>query len=325
MSSRHYVRTAAFCLLIVSWGTAQGLSATPQSSPGLLTVDPGTPEGLRNLLKYDGRPLHLVGAHRGGAREGLPENCIATFEDTLRHTFAMMEIDPRYTKDGTIVLHHDPTLERTTNGTGRLADHTWQELKVLRLKDPQGNLTPYAIPTLDEALRWARGKTILVLDQKDVPVEARARKIREHDAEAYAILIVYSFADARRCYAMNENIMMEVMITNSGQFDAFEQTGVPWSNIVAFVGHSPPAEPDLCRRIHARSASCLGGTSRNIDRLFIERRVARIEDLDSQYRALMASGIDLIETDIPRELGSLLYGREPLAPSRARFFHGRQP
>ncbi len=297
--------------------------AVPEPSPALLTVDPKTPEGLRDLLKYDGESLHLVSAHRGGSGKGLPENCIATFENTLRHTHAMMEVDPRYTKDGVIVLHHDPTLERTTNGTGRVADHTWQELKTLRLRDPEGIVTRYSIPTLDEALEWARGKTILVLDQKDVPVEVRAKEVAEHKAEAYVVLIVYSFADAGRCYAMNKQIMMEVMTPNGKQVEAFDKTGVPWPNVVAFVGHSPPQESKLCEMIHARGASCMGGTSRNLDRQFIDRRVTRIDDLRSEYHALLEMGIDLIETDLPREVGPLLYGQQPIPASRAPFLQSR--
>src|SRR5690606_27341521 len=131
--------------------------------------------------------------------------CIATFEHTLRHTPAILEVDPRYTKDSVIVLMHDETLDRTTNGSGRVADHTWEELKKLKLKDPRGRLTPYRIPTLAEALEWAKGKTVLVLDQKDVPMEARARAVSRSNAESCAMLIVYSFDDAQRCYRMNKN------------------------------------------------------------------------------------------------------------------------
>jgi glycerophosphoryl diester phosphodiesterase len=236
-----------------------------------------------------------------------------------------MEVDPRYSKDGVIVLHHDPTLERTTDGKGRVADHTWAELKTLRLKDPKGNLTPYAMPTLDEALEWARGKTILVLDQKDVPVEARVRKIEEHQAEAYAMLIVYTFAGAKRCHAMNEHIMMEVMIPNREKLDAFDKTGVPWSHIVAFVGHTPPEDAGLCALIHAKGTSCMAGTSRNLDRRLVDGQVTNVEALADEYRALMDKGVDLVETDIPGEVGRLLYGTKAVPPSRATFFPWSSP
>jgi glycerophosphoryl diester phosphodiesterase len=289
-------------------------------SSGLFTVDAGTPEGLQQLFAPDGDALPLVSAHRGGAAKDYPENCLATFEHTLRHCWAMLEIDPRYTKDRVLVLHHDPALERTTNGTGRVADHTFEELKQLRLKDLDGRLTEHRIPTLDEALEWARGKAILVLDNKGVPIEDLVRKIEEHRAEAYAMLIVYSAADIAKCHALNKNIMMEVMMGNRRLFEAFDKTGVPWANVVAFVGHTPPQEAGLCEEIHARGARCMAGTSRNIDLRFLRGQVADMELLEPDYRALLKLGVDVIETDIPRQVGPLLHTGQPVPASKAKYF-----
>src|SRR5262245_25744058 len=150
--------------------SAQPTRGTGAPSVRLHWIDPQSAAGLQQLLRRTAEPLPLVSAHRGGPQRDFPENCLATFENTLRHSFAMLEIDPRMTKDGAIVLHHDATLERTTNGRGRVVDHTLAELKQLRLKDNDGKVTEHQIPTLDEALEWARGKTVLVLDQKDVSV-----------------------------------------------------------------------------------------------------------------------------------------------------------
>ncbi len=314
------MRTIRISLVVLGvLGLAWSQDAVLPKKTSLYTVNPKTSEGLRALFNYTGDPLPLVSAHRGGTGKGLPENCIATFEHTLQCTYAMMEVDPRYTKDGVIVLHHDATLERTTNGKGRLADFTLTELKQLRLRDSQGHLTEYSIPTLDESLQWARGKTILVLDQKSVPVEARVRKIEEHRAEAYAMLIVYSLKDAKRCHAMNPDIMMEVMVTDRAKFDAFDTCGVPWSHVIAFVGHSPPRDPGLCDMIHAKGTLCLAGSSRHIDRQFL-RQDAEIESLRPAYTSLLGMGVDLIEADIPRELGQLLYSGRQIPSGKARYF-----
>ena len=279
--------------------------------------------GPPELFHHDGAPLHLVSGHRGGARPGFPENCVATFEDTIRHTFAILEVDPRYTKDGAIVLHHDPTLERTTTGTGPVVERTLEELKGLRLKGPDGNVTEHRIPTLDEALEWARGKTVLVLDRKDVPVEVTVRKVAEHQAEAYAILIVYSFQEARRCHELNENIMMEVMITNREKFREFDATGVPWRNVVAFVGHEPPRDEQLLRMIHEKGTCCIAGTSRNLDRELHASRAGSTATVTQDYHNLLRQGVDLIETDRPREVGRLLYGDAAAPDSRAEFLRRR--
>ena len=312
------------CLIVTltapSMTLPQEVTSSPSPSSPLHAIDPQTPQGLRELFRYTGEPIPLVSAHRGGARPGFPENCVATFENTLRHTFAIMEIDPRYTKDGAIVVHHDPTLERTTTGKGRVAEWTLEELKKLCLKDSEGAVTEFQIPTLEEVLQWARGKTVLVLDQKDVPVEARVKKIEQQRAEAYAMLIVYSYTDVRKCYELNKNIMMEVMIPNRKKFEEFDKTGVPWSNIVAFVGHTPPTDMELIERIHAKGTCCIAGTSRNLDRRLNVHREGGAAAIKQDYRTLLRNGVDLIETDLPGKVGSLLYGQSAVPASKSQFF-----
>jgi glycerophosphoryl diester phosphodiesterase/dienelactone hydrolase len=291
----------------------------PAAKP-LRCIDAKTPEGLMKLLQYTGEPLPLVSGHRGGAAVGFPENCIATFEHTLQNTFAMLEVDPRFTKDGAIVIHHDARLERTTNGKGLVAEHTLAELKQLRLKDLAGNVTEHQISTLDEALEWARGKAILVLDQKDVPVPARVKKVEEHRAEAFAMLIVYSFAEAKACYVLNPNIMMEVMIPNVAKVAEFDKLGVPWKNVIAFVGHVVPDDPALYEAIHARGACCMIGTSRNLDKQVSGKQVGDIRELEAGYRAFLKRGADVFETDIPAQLGPMMYAKAAAPAAKKDFF-----
>lgn len=318
-----YTLTLAALLLMPALASPDEEAREAKPSPGLHRIDPQTPQGLQRLFSPTGEALPLVSAHRGGPRKGFPENCLATFEETLRHTFAIMEIDPRYTKDGAIVLHHDPTLERTTTGRGRVVDFTLAELEQLKLKDTEGNVTHFAMPTLDEALEWARGKAILVLDQKDVPVAARVRKIVEHKAEAYAMVIVNSFKDARACHGMNASIMMEAMIPSLEKAEQFGQLGIPWRNVVAFVGHTPPEDEALYEFIHREGACCMVGTSRNLDRKYSSRHMNGIKLLEPDYRAILRRGADLIETDIPADLGRMLFSSSLAPTSKRGYFHAR--
>lgn len=322
---RSLPRSAVVTLTLSALLFAPGLAwpqevASAAGHPRLHALAPQTPQELQELFKHTTEPLPLVSAHRGGPQKNLPENCLATFENTLRRAFAVLEIDPRYTKDGAIVLHHDARLERTTTGRGLVADFTLLELKQLRLKDPDGTVTKHQIPTLDEALDWARGKTILILDQKDVPVAARVKKIEEYKAAAYAMLIVYSFKEAQACHALNPNIMMEVMISTRTQFDQFEKTGVPWRNIVAFVGHLAAPDAKVCELIHGRGSTCIVGSSRHLDRRCLSGEVTGLHVLELGYRALLEQGADLIETDIPAELGPLLFGTTRVPVSKKRYF-----
>ncbi len=69
----------------------------------------------------------LVYAHRGGSALR-PENTVAAFDHGLALGADGLEFDVHLSSDGVVVVHHDETLERTTNGSGRLADHTADEL-----------------------------------------------------------------------------------------------------------------------------------------------------------------------------------------------------
>ena len=298
-----FTRTTGFALAALLAVLCDSLQAADSHR-----IDAGTPAGLRDLFAHKSAPLPFLSAHRGGPGPGFPENCVATFENTLKHTTAIMEIDPRYTKDGQIVVHHDPTLERTSTGQGKVIDHTLAELRKLNLKDTDGKVTGFRMSTLDEMLAWARGKTVLVLDQKDVPAAVRARKVTEHKAESCAMLIVNSFKDAQEVYAVNTNIMMEVMIPNLEKARQFAALGIPWRNVVAFVGHTPPEDAALYAFIHSKGASCMIGTSRNLDRKVIKGEVENIQMLDADYRAFLKRGADIIETDIPTKLGPMLLG-----------------
>jgi glycerophosphoryl diester phosphodiesterase len=68
-----------------------------------------------------------VYAHRGGAALR-PENTIAAFDHGLALGADALEFDVHLSRDGVVVIHHDRTLERTTDGSGALADHTAEDL-----------------------------------------------------------------------------------------------------------------------------------------------------------------------------------------------------
>ena len=279
--------------------TTAGSQAETSPIPICHSIDARTPVGLRELFRHTGERLPLVSAHRSGAGPGFPENCLATFEETLRVGYAMLEIDPRVTKDGHIVIHHDATLDRTTNGHGPIKEKTLAELRELRLKDINGDLTDHPIPTLSEVFQWARGRAILVIDQKDLSIVRRVRQIEKHGAESYAMLIAGGVKAAKECYDLNPDIMMEVFISDRKRFDAFEASGIRWSNVIAFVGHKPTSDRELLRLLHERGVTTIAGTSRNLDRELMQRPGTDGE-LESEYRKLLERGVDLIETDLPR-------------------------
>ncbi|ADB42561.1 glycerophosphodiester phosphodiesterase family protein [Spirosoma linguale] len=119
-----------------------------------------------------------VSAHRG-ASPAAPENTLATFRLALQMQVDYIEIDVRTTKDGKLVILHDGTLNRTTNGTGPVSEQTLADLKKLSAANGMNDaFKAEQIPTLDEVCQlladWnARhpAKTNLYVDCKDVAPE----------------------------------------------------------------------------------------------------------------------------------------------------------
>src|SRR5690348_1781996 len=75
-----------------------------------------------------GRPL--ICGHRG-TRARAPENTLAGFALAATMGADLIELDVRLTSDGALAIIHDATVDRTTNGTGRVADLTWEGLQAL--------------------------------------------------------------------------------------------------------------------------------------------------------------------------------------------------
>lgn len=99
-------------------------------------------------------------AHRGLHNAFYPENSLPAFENAVKHGFAV-ELDIQMTKDGKIVVFHDPNLKRMTGVDRYVRDCTFFELRRLRL-----NGTEYKIPTLRETLRLINGRVPLLIEIK---------------------------------------------------------------------------------------------------------------------------------------------------------------
>src|SRR4030042_3517278 len=118
----------------------------------------GKPSGLRRPFLEGPRPLAF--AHRGGSLLW-PENTMAAFGGAVEMGYRYLETDLHAPRDGALVLIHDDTLERTTDGTGFVWDHTLDDVKrfdaAYHFSLDGGRTHPYrgqglTIPTLDEVL-----------------------------------------------------------------------------------------------------------------------------------------------------------------------------
>jgi glycerophosphoryl diester phosphodiesterase len=273
---------------------------------------------LHDFFKYGENDRPIISGHRGGIVPGFPENSIEAFENTLMHTPAFFEIDPRLTKDSVIVLVHDATLERTTNGTGKIIDYTWEELQELRLKDHLGNLTPYRIPSLEEAIKWSKGKTIINLDKKDVPLEMTAAIIKKHKAHAHVMVTVHTAEQARYYYDQDNRQMFSAFVRTMEEFQAFEDEGIPWSQIMAYVGPlSKPENKQLYDLLHERGVKVMISAAPSYDKL------ESAEERKAAYIKTVEEGADVVESDLPIEVGAALQPQYKSDEPNAKYF-GKQ-
>ncbi|WP_367324625.1 glycerophosphodiester phosphodiesterase [Streptomyces sp. HUAS ZL42] len=81
---------------------------------------------------YLDHPGPIPFAHRGGAADGL-ENTVAQFRRAVEAGYRYIETDVHATLDGKLVAFHDATLDRVTDGAGRIADLPWQEVRHARV------------------------------------------------------------------------------------------------------------------------------------------------------------------------------------------------
>jgi len=131
-----------------------------------------------------------VAAHRGWSSK-YPENTLEAFEAALTLDVDQLETDVRVTKDGELVLMHDPTVDRTTNGTGRVSELTLAELKEL----DAGNGAK--IPTLVEFMELVKYHPTITLDieLKEYPTEGREELAFSVCDRILKIIDDYGFTD----------------------------------------------------------------------------------------------------------------------------------
>lgn len=112
------------------------------------------------------RTRPLVVAHRG-TPDVQPENTLPSFQLALAQGADVLETDLHFTRDNEIVLFHDHTIDRMTEGQGALQNYTLAELKRYQTRAPGGQLTGARILSLVELIEATNAQTPLLLELKD--------------------------------------------------------------------------------------------------------------------------------------------------------------
>ncbi len=113
---------------------------------------------------------HVVAVAHRACFAAAPENSPEAIDACWRMGVEVVENDVRMLKDGTLVVMHDPTINRTTDGWGYLNDLTLADLEDIHLRDGEGGpgaaVTPYPVTTLRDYFRAAKNKVMINLELK---------------------------------------------------------------------------------------------------------------------------------------------------------------
>ncbi len=283
----------------------------------LNTLNIKSTKDLKEFFSYTPDRIPLVCGHRGGAQDLYPENSIAGLEYILSKMPAFFEIDPRLTKDSVAVVLHDATLDRTTNGKGKLSDYTWEEVKKLKLKDKNGKITQYGIHTLGEVLQWAEGKTILMLDKKDVPLEQLYQIIKKNNAEAHVLISAYEPEEAAFYYARDKNLMFEIFVSNEERLTAYETVGVPNENMIAYFGQ--PKKKEFYDLVHSKGMMVFVYTAKVMEKE--KNKDIRIQT----YKDTIERGADILLSDRALEAYESIQELVPVKSRKSKFIKVKNP
>jgi glycerophosphoryl diester phosphodiesterase len=163
-------------------------------------------------------PVPLVIAHRGDSAHR-PENTLASFASALEIGSSIAEFDVHLTRDGEVVVIHDPTLDRTTDGRGAVRSLTLAEIRRFSAGYPARFGSTYAgerVPTLGEVLGFLREraqamieiKPDAVTDDADGGIEAHVvEEVRKAGMEKEVALISFERRALVRCRTLAPEIL----------------------------------------------------------------------------------------------------------------------
>lgn len=121
----------------------------------------------------------LVSCHRG-CTERAPENTVAAARDAVRIGADLIEYDVRTTADGHLVIMHDSTVDRTTDGFGPISGMTLAQVRRLRIRDTRfASLGTHHVPTIAELVNAVGRRAGFYIDTKDVHPAALKRVLRD--------------------------------------------------------------------------------------------------------------------------------------------------
>ena len=239
-------------------------------------------------------PLKGICAHRG-ASDTHPENTIAAFQEAIRLGAHMIELDVAFSKDKRLVLMHDSTLDRTTDGAGPVGARTLEELKGLDAGSWKGpEFRGQRVPTFAEALAMMPENIWLNVHLKggaELAVAA-AKDIAEFQRNSQAFLACGAAA-AKAARAANPDIQICNMERQSNAAPYIQDTIAKECEFIQLLGGDVAArDASLLQRNHVRINYCCVNDQAKLQALLLARvEFPLVDKLDAMLQVAESAGI----------------------------------
>lgn len=237
--------------------------------------------------------LTKIYGHRGSKGE-YPENTLLSFQAAIDEGVDGLELDVHLTKDGEIVVIHDETLDRTTNGHGQVKDLTLAEIKQYSAGKPFSHFKKYhtnwdneKVPTLTEVLQLLDGTDIAL------NIELKTYIHIYPGIEEKLVSVVSEHANNRKIVYSSFHLPSLVRLKN---IDPSAET--------ALLLLSPISNPNdymqtfALESLHVAKDLLLQDTYKLFENLYATTRVWTVNDED-EWKQLIQMGVDTIITDYP--------------------------
>lgn len=234
-------------------------------------------------------------AHRG-ASVAAPENTLAAVRKAIEIGVEGVEFDIHRTQDSRLILMHDATVDRTTNGTGRICDLPFDRIKALDAGVHKGAaFAGERVPLLRNALGVLKGKAMPVIEIKDEGISKQTLdEVQERGMIAETAIICFNAKTIREVGEIAPNIRKALLIG--------EKAGQSPGDLVALTRESRADHPDLYWKL--ATPECVAAFHAEGMPVW----VWTVNDEETTGR-LMDIGVDGITTDDPARLKEVVRRR----------------
>lgn len=237
----------------------------------------------------------ILVAHRGGSDCIKPENSVSIMLDILRNfpqTITGIEVDIRKIASGQLILMHDATLQRTTNGSGEVASATDDYINSLYLKDQAGNLTNEKIPSFEEVLDLLKHTNLLLmLDVKGDFIPEVIQLVREKEMEKHCLLLTFSNERTAIALANSESMFVSALVKQLSDFENLKIHSSNFGRMAAYV--SKDCDTTSLKIIRESGLMLLTDVLETTNQPFEPHSV-------SYYQSIInGTGVDILVTDFP--------------------------